>query len=557
MSRSALAVYLLMLLLIGVGYLAIMPVFEGFDETAHFSSLREVADARRIPKYGKSYLDKEASKYHGPRNYDSLEPPFDRGLTYSKFFAQSDLVTDYLDEYRRATPRASYAAGEGLNWEAQHPPLYYVLMAPVTKITENVSFVAQIFWLRLASYGLALVGVAIGLLAAKRGSSLGGSAAVTGFLLYPLVFPMFFLEFTRIGNDSLCLFLTGLLAFLLPLWRKDKDSRKIALLIGVTLGFGLLTKAFFIPITAALVLFTVAPLVRKMGERDREALTFLWILAPALLIGAGWYAFKFAVYGDIIGSDDAIRLAQRGGLITNLRENGSIYGLLRGLTATAVSWSWAGTWSLTRLPPLIHMPLLILTAWVIAAFALEVRARPLADSLWLTVWLFLIFGSGFLYHAIESIAINGNGNTPGWYLHILMPWVAPAIGVSACSIWRQQRLRVVFIGLLVYAFLFQVMAVWSQFALFTGCAVKGDNKYFVYSGHAFCLDETPVLINRLAVLGWPVVAAIAFCGGLACAAFLVVQILRTKPIENSPYPATSSNSRNPPSVSSASKHSPP
>jgi hypothetical protein len=531
-SRPVLALYLLALLLIGVGYLAIMPVFEGFDETAHFSSMREVADTGKIPTYGRSKLDKGVINYQ-PKASDSLSPPFDGGLTYSKFFSRPDLVVDYLEMYRLGALPGLFAAGKDLNWEAQHPPLYYILMAPLTVMTERLAFVTQIFWLRFASYFLALVGVTLGLLARRSGSYSEDRAAVAGFVLYPIVFPMFFPEFARIGNDSLCLLLAGLLAFLLSLRARDEGNREIAVLIGITLGFGLLTKAFFVPITAALALYLLVPLFRKAHEeRSSDPLTFFWMFVPALLIGAGWYVFKFVAYGDIIGSDDAIRLAQRGGLVANLRENGSLYGLLRGLNAMMVSWSWAGTWSFARLPPLFHVPLLVLTAWLVVAFALELRGRPLTDSGYLTVWLFGLFGCGLLYHVIEGIAVDGNGNTPGWYLHILIPWAAPAIGLGACSIWRHPYARVALVCLASYAFLFHIMELWSHFAFFTGCAAKGSDGYFIYSGHAFCLDESPVLINRLAVLGWPVVAAIAFFGGMICAVLLFIQILRRRAFAN-------------------------
>src|ERR1019366_10533663 len=66
-------------------------------------------------------------------------------------------------------------------------------------------------------------------------------------MLYPLVLPMFFPEFTRIGNDCLCLFLVGVTAFLLSKWLKDENNKRLSVAIGVVLGLGLLTKAFFIP----------------------------------------------------------------------------------------------------------------------------------------------------------------------------------------------------------------------------------------------------------------------------------------------------------------------
>ncbi len=306
---------------------------------------------------------------------------------------------------------------------------------------------------------------------------------------------------------------------------RDKENRETAVLIGVTLGAGLLTKAFFIPITAAVALFGLIPLLSKtQNRRSHEALRLLWMLLPALLIGGVWYAYQYTTQGDLIGSDDAIRLAHRGGLLTNLKENGTVFGVLRGITVTAVSYSWGGTWSLTRPSPLLHLPLLLLAAWVIGAFVIEVKRRPLTDSAWLPVWLFGVFGCGLFYHVVESVAINGNGNTPGWYLHILMPWAAPAIGVGVCSIWQRARVRVPLVVLLLYAVLFQLVVLWSQFTLFTGCAVKGDDKYFKFSAPAFCLDQAQVMLDRLAVLGWPVLAFVGFCGGLSCALLLFIQM---------------------------------
>ena len=64
---SPIVVYLLALLFIGIGYLAILPVFEGFDESAHFSSLREIADTDKNPVYGLSNMDEASGDYQGPR----------------------------------------------------------------------------------------------------------------------------------------------------------------------------------------------------------------------------------------------------------------------------------------------------------------------------------------------------------------------------------------------------------------------------------------------------------------------------------------------------------
>jgi len=525
MNRRVFLLYFAALFLAGLGSLALLPPLEGFDESAHLSSLREIA-AGEIPVYGESRIDRLVEGYKGPAPYGSLTPPFDAGLTYKKFFADPVQVETYLSLYRTPRNAAPYAPGEGMNWEAQHPPLYYALMAPLERATEALPFVTQIFILRLFSFLLALAGIAFGMLALCRPHApVQDSAALRGFLFYPLLLPMLFPEFTRISNDSLCLFLAGSLALLLSRWAHDEKNTRLSLAIGLTLGLGLLTKAFFIPIALATALFMA---LRLRESFDAAALPQrLKILAraliPALIIGGGWYLYKYMATGDIIGGNDAIRLAQEGGLMGGLAKHFSLFAFLRGFAVVIASWVWAGTWSLARPPALMLLPLLAALLWAVGAFIAEVRRRPLSDPAWFPVYLFGFFGLGFFWHILQSVALNGNGNTPGWYLHILMPWAAPALGIGIAKI-RQHRARGVFTGLLIYAGLFQLAMIWAQFALFTGCAVKGEDKIYGFTARGFCLPEAPMLMHRLAITGWPSLAALGFIGAILCGAFLLAHL---------------------------------
>jgi 4-amino-4-deoxy-L-arabinose transferase-like glycosyltransferase len=302
------------------------------------------------------------------------------------------------------------------------------------KATDGLSFVSEILLLRVFSFLIALGGVVFGLLAFLRPLDRDeNNTALTGFILYPIILPMFFPEFTRIGNDSLCLFLAGASAFFLMRGLQNEAEVKWSLGLGTTLGLGLLTKAFFLPITIAISVFL---LIRIWVDRINLALyTKRWrnlfcVVFVALLIGSGWYVYKYIFFGNLIGSNDAIQLAQKGGWAVNLQQNFSAYAFVRGLMTTLVTWSWAGTWSLVRINSLLHIPLLLLLVWVIGEFLVQLKHRRLDDAVWLPVYMLVVFGFGFLWHIMLSIAINGNGNTPGWYLHILMPWVAPALGVG-------------------------------------------------------------------------------------------------------------------------------
>ena len=279
-------------------------------------------------------------------------PPFDQTghMTYPSFFADPAAVAHYK-LYRGLPADKPFAPAPDQNWESQHPPLYYLLMAPFMKLTERFSFVTQIFILRLSSYLLAWAGFIAGWGATRsyEGKRFPRGVAA-GYLYYPFVVPMFFGEFARIGNDSLCPFLLGLIfsVSLSTFYRGERDLRR-PLALGVLLGLGLLTKAFFIPVIAGYAVFM---LLRAWQARHDTALlrqrvaTLMFAVIPALLIGGGWYVYDFIDYGSPIGSIDSVILAHHGGLIANLRQNFSAYLFVRDMIGIVVSWSWGGSWSL-------------------------------------------------------------------------------------------------------------------------------------------------------------------------------------------------------------------
>jgi hypothetical protein len=162
--------------------------------------------------------------------------------------------------------------------------------------------------------------------------------------------------------------------------------------------------------------------------------------------------------------------------------------------------------------------------WVVIAYLRQLKLHRLTDPAWLPVWVLCFFAFGLIWHVIVGLALNGNGATLGWYLHILMPWVAPAIGTGITFIFQHRRARKLLIALLLYALFYQIMALWAQLALFTGCATKGDDKNYVFSGSAFCFDQTSLLSDRIAALGYPSLAIIGFTGGLICFLWLLVQV---------------------------------
>lgn len=263
-------------LLVGIGYIAILPPFEGFDEYAHYSSIRQIADAGAFPFPGKSFIDKNVERYlqTAPTPWGSLHPPFEQPgrMTYPAFFKNAKAVADYRDNRYRSADW-DFAPGATGNWESQHPPLYYVLMAPIMKATEGLSLVTQVFTLRAVSYLLAFLGFMIGW---RATSEIFPDGIGDGYLFYPLIVPMFFGEFARIGNDFLCLLLFALIYGLSLRSFRDGRDRNSAFTIGICFGLGLLTKAFFIPALVGYALFMALRAWRARDDRKQLPLHCLW-----------------------------------------------------------------------------------------------------------------------------------------------------------------------------------------------------------------------------------------------------------------------------------------
>src|ERR1700719_1455185 len=204
-SRSASHEYATRLILIavplvGIAHIALLPPWEGFDEYAHWSSIQQIADTHTLPYYGRAYISADVDAYAGPMPYGTIVP-FDKTgrETYRGFRERGGRSVE-------VSAISRYRPGAVLNWQAQHPPLFYLLMTPVYEMTRGFGWVHHLFALRLAAWMLAVAGLAIGVIATTR--MVGKEEPAVGPIMagFPFLIPQFFPEMARLGNDSLCLF---------------------------------------------------------------------------------------------------------------------------------------------------------------------------------------------------------------------------------------------------------------------------------------------------------------------------------------------------------------
>jgi hypothetical protein len=318
---------------------------------------------------------------------------------------------------------------------------------------------------------------------------------------WPFLFPQFFPEFARLGNDSLCMLLAAVAWAALLRLLSGQGRWVSAFVLGVSLGLGLLTKAFFLPVSAGVGLM-LALHWRSVGCKPATLGHAALAAVTALAIGGWWYVSRDMQTGSLIGSDEFIHFNQTGGM-GRLAGGFSLGALARGLGVIVGTFVWAGTWSLTRLPEFLLAPPILLLGLTLWGYA---RTLSRADLIgWAPIALAAPLLAGLIYHVFVWMAGVGAA-TPGWYLHIL----AAPLGLAAARGWTRPRALWL---LTLLTGLYSAGAWAMQLSMFSGCAAKlGGDKHYNLAGAGCFIDR-----HALSVLGHPAAGSVCLVLGVVLA----------------------------------------
>jgi hypothetical protein len=508
-------VLLLGSLLVGLAHVALLPPFEGFDETGHYSYLQQLAETGRWPVRG-DRMSKDID------DYLSAAPAADSmggRWRYQAFFAAGGATVDAGQRAIKLpplTPRA-WAPGQVENWQSQHPPLYYLLLAPAYLASKGWSLGTQLLFLRSLSYLIAWAGLCVAALALMRRSRSGDVPIGLPFAIaaWPVLFPMWFPEMGRLGNDSLItLFAAGV--FLLA-WRVTASAglRDHALL-GAVLGLALLTKATFLPVTAALlaVLAIQMLLARKdTGEFSRRLAGLFVATAILLAVSLWWYVLKFIETGTLIGSADAINMRAAGGMIAGLQKNLHAEDLFTIPLGFLLSFSWGGTWSFVMLPRVAYLPFALMMILMAYGIWRSLHRRDADPVTWFALATAALFIAALSYQSLVSLSA-GNGSFAAWYLHSMAPLLALPACIGMAGIAGIAPLRRSFAVLWSYPPLFLLVMTITNALYFAGCSAKIPARMYYPRARAIeCLADVPQMYDNLAVLASPGVGVALFAAG--------------------------------------------
>ena len=335
----------------------LFPPFTGHDEVAHYAYLQTVADEGRLPILLEDRLPND------------LYP-------YCRYVLQW-WCEPWNPRWRNDPPvRLTSGELEGMQYAANHPPLYYVLMTPIYWLSSSQSAVFQQYLLRLAviPFGLLVV-----LLAFRTTTALFPGDGFLAFTVPAFVAfqPQVSYEAAMVNNDILAIALYSAILYVLVRRFRERYALRDCLVLGLLLGLALLAKGTSVTISPVIAVAVVAAL----GWRDVKGIVWRGgaIIAAAVFVAWPWYFFLWRTYGNLSGLPQISQLQRWN------RPLGGFFELLFDPSFVTMrfheTWGYFG-WRLIPLPNwllwTIAVPM-IFAAGGIVQYAVTTRSAGPAD----------------------------------------------------------------------------------------------------------------------------------------------------------------------------------
>ena len=468
----------------GTFFAMMVPMGEGFDEPWHFSYIQQIAQQRQLPRGHSSKISKEVDFFiHTHPIAWGLHESHPNLISYDEYWSAriSEESERLLQSLRFSGEFVDSDTEMSTQYEGHQPPLYYFISAPVFAIAARLfSFMDTFLVLRLFSVVLSSFVVAPALFLAYTIFRDNTAASKVGALL--VLFPGIYPSVARVSNDALVIPLAcGALLFLVLFLQKQEGTfgvRHIKLIKQVPDPFlglcafvvaGLWTKAFFISIVAGILL------VMAIYRQFKPAA----ILMLVSVLGWPWYVYNFFQTGSFTGLPETIATN------TSVLASTRLFSVLDWRNVFSVvtgSHIWIGNWSFISVRSWMYR--VVLWLFVLGILGLLRHGRRSLRPVLPLIVVYITFGAGLAYYAIQVFQATGLSVAQGWYLSSFVP-VEALLFVAGCRSWFAQRWRpAVIFAQIVLTLLLVYSAAFVEMPYYAGMtAHKPDGHLAAYVPH--------------------------------------------------------------------------
>jgi hypothetical protein len=414
-------------------YLSVFPPFEGWDEYQHLAYIAHLDETGTIPVFDESRVSLALRPLviAVPHSEWGGEQVAEWGaLSYAEYW-NSPPPTAGTDPGASSSPRL---------YQAQHPPLAYILALPVWRALRTPHPLEAIYAIRTVN--LLLVAAALGLFAGALTRLVPAFAPRVAVFALVCLHPLFFQNVARVANDALAL-ATGLAGISLLVLADGRTLLTRGLLAAACIAASVWSKQTGLTLIPALILGL--PLI---GWLHGVSAGRLWRVTSIvgitlLLLVAPLWMWSYQHYGSIITTQESIELAARGSVLDALAtsfENLNWGSLVRALFVPGRAW--VGGWSFLSVNETLagvhgwYWGILVAAAGVGAAIAMLRRAASIARAasdrradggaiggLAVCAAVVIITALGMIHHALVSHAIFGRSTTNQWYFMTALPFL--------------------------------------------------------------------------------------------------------------------------------------
>lgn len=274
----------------------VFPPFSGHDEVAHFAYIETVATEFRVPEIINLNAYRDALSQTGKAEGDFLPTDLHSYCQYAlDWFCGIYPGSPWIANPPKTVRVGAALYPTGWQYAANHPPLYYLLMAPVYKLFADRSPAFQEHVIRVAAIPFGMIVVIFAYLLAQLlfPGDLFMISTVTALVAFQ---PQISYEAAMVNNDITAIAAFSVMLYLLARVLKSGPTWRLTALVGATLGIGLLFKSTML---VSIPLVAIA-IVLGAGRRNYRA----WTAKGAVAAGiAGafawpWYLFLYRTYGN-------------------------------------------------------------------------------------------------------------------------------------------------------------------------------------------------------------------------------------------------------------------